>query len=250
LQIVAQRASFVLTVFEDALRISKDNSLSEVDVLKRLQVFAILVVMAGLAAVPAIAGPSAPMGIVTSAQHAVIGHVSATDGTSIYDGDVVSTEATGALRLQFGGSQMVLTGNTVVSLSKTDAGVIATVMSGAVRFSSVPGSPLEVRTLKAVVIHSKGDQAAVGQLSVTGPTSFQIGSTKGDLDVAVNGVEHVVEASTAYNVSLDGDNGGSDKRKGSPAAAGKSGGIWIAVAAIAAGTAVAIWLAFRSPSRP
>jgi hypothetical protein len=237
-------------VYLDALRIFEDNSLSEVDVLKRLQVFAVLVLMAGLAAVPAIAVSSAPLGIVTSAERAAIGHVAATDGTSIYDGDTMTTAPTGALRLQFGGSQMVLTGSTVVSLSKTDAGVVATVLSGAVRFSSVPSSPLEVRTLKAVVVRSKGDQAAVGQLSVTGPTSFQIGSTKGDLDVAVNGVEHVVEASTAYNVSLDGDNGGSDRRKGSPAAAGSSGGLWIAIAAIAAGTAVAIWLAFRSPSKP
>jgi hypothetical protein len=56
-----------------------------------------------------------------------------------------------------------------------------------------------------------------------------------------------VEAATAYNVSLDGDNGGGQN---SPRAAGTSGGIWIAVVAIAAGTGVALWLAFRSPSKP
>jgi hypothetical protein len=217
-------------------------------VLKRLQVFAILVVVAGLTAVPAIAGPSAPMGIVTSAQRALVGHALAVDGTSIYDGDTLSTEATGAVRLQFGDSQMILTGNTVVSLNKTDAGVSATLVSGSVRFASVPGSLLEVRALKSVVVRSKDNQSAVGQLTVTGPASFQIGSTKGALDVSVNGVDHVVEASTAYNVNLDGDNGG-DQNK-SPRAAGTSGGIWLAVAVIAAGTAVAIWLAFRSPSRP
>ena len=99
--------------------------------LKRLQVFSILVVMAGLVAIPAIANTSTPMGVVTSAQRSLVGHVSAIDGTSIYDGDTVSTEPNGALRLQFGGSQMVLTGNTVVSLNKTDAGVVATLVSGA-----------------------------------------------------------------------------------------------------------------------
>jgi len=221
-------------------------------VIKRVHIFAILLVAASLAAVPAIAGSSAPMGIVTSAQRAVVGHVNAVDGTSLYDGDILKTEPTGALRLQFGGSQMVLTGGTAVSLNKTDAGVTATLLTGSIRFASVPGSLLEVRTLKAVVIHSKGDQPAVGELSVTGPASFQIGSTKGALDVSVNGVDHTVDASTAYNVSLDGaaDNGGNGGGQSSPRAAGTSGGIWIAVAAIAAGTAVAIWLAFRSPSRP
>jgi hypothetical protein len=189
------------------------------------------------------------MGVVTGAQQAQIGRVTATDGTSIYDGDTISTGPTGALRLQFGGSQMVLTSGTVVSLSKTEAGVIATLVSGAVRFSNVPGSPLEVRTLKSVVVRSKGEQSSVGQLSVTGPTSFQIGSTKGDLAVSVNGVDHVVEASTAYNVNLDGDGGGGQNSR-SPRAAGTSGGIWIAVAVIATGTGIALWLAFRSPSKP
>lgn len=216
--------------------------------MKRVQIFAILLMAVSLAAMPAVAGPSAPMGIVTSAQKAVVGHVNAVDGTSVYDGDILRTEPTGALRLQFGGSQMVMTGGTEISLNKTDAGVTATVVTGSVRFASVPGSLLEVRTLKSVVIRSKGDQPAVGELSLTGPASFQIGSTKGALDVSVNGVEHTVDASTAYNVSLDGDNGGGGQS--SPRAAGTSGGIWIAVAAIAAGTAVAIWLAFRSPSKP
>jgi hypothetical protein len=189
------------------------------------------------------------MGIVTSAQGALVGHVAAVDCTSIYDGDTLRTAPNGAIRLQFGGSQMILTGDTTVSLNKTDAGVVATLVAGSVRFASVPGSLLEVRTLKSVVIHSKGDQPAVGELTVTGPASFQIGSTKGALDVAVNGVDHTVEASMAYNVSLDGSGEGGQNNK-SPKAAGTSGGIWIAVAAIAAGTGIALWLAFRSPSKP
>ena len=64
--------------------------------IKRVQLFAILIMAAGLAAglaaVPAIAGPSAPMGIVTSAQKAVVGHVNAVDSTSLYDGDILTTE--------------------------------------------------------------------------------------------------------------------------------------------------------------
>jgi hypothetical protein len=216
--------------------------------MKRVKVLATLILATGLASVPAIAATSAPMGIVTSAQRALVGHVAAVDGTSIYAGDTLTTAPDGAIRLQFGGSQMVLTGATTISLNKTEAGVVATVVSGSVRFASVPGSILEVRTLKSVVINAKGDQPAVGELTVTGPASFQIGSTKGALDVSVNGVDHTVDASTAYNVSLEGDNGGSGQS--SPRAAGSSGGIWIAVAAIAAGTGIALWLAFRSPSKP
>jgi hypothetical protein len=218
--------------------------------MRRVKILATLVLAAGLASVPAMAATSAPMGIVTSAQRALVGHVAAVDGTSIYDGDTLTTAPNGALRLQFGGSQMVLTGATTISLNKTEAGVVATVTGGSVRFASVPGSLLEVRTLKSVVINAKGDQPAVGELTVTGPASFQIGSTKGALDVSVNGVDHTVDASTAYNVSLEGEADGGAGGQRSPRAAGTSGGIWIAVAAIAAGTGVALWLAFRSPSKP
>src|SRR5580658_6834900 len=98
-----------------------ENSM-EADVFKRSQVVLALVLVAGLASLPVLAGPSAPMGIVTSAQHAIIGNVAAIDGTSIYDGDTFSTDATGALRVRFGASQMVLGSNSEVSFHRTEAG--------------------------------------------------------------------------------------------------------------------------------
>jgi hypothetical protein len=222
-------------------------------VLKRLQVVATLFVVAGLAALPALAGPSAPVGIVTAAQHAVIGQVTAVDGTSIYDGDTLTTDATGALRLRFGASQMILGGNSEVILHKTDAGVSATLVRGDIRFASMPGSPLEVRTLKSVIVRAKGDKPATGQLNLIGPNTFQVGSTKGDFDVSVNGVDHEVNESNAYRVNVDdagAPTGGSGNNNNSTPGAGTSGGVWIAIAIIAGGTATAIILAFLSPSKP
>lgn len=214
-----------------------------------IQLFAILSVVAVLVVPTAFATPnSAPMGVVTGAQRAMVGQISAADGTNLYDGDTVATEATGAMRLRFGASQMVLTGGTVVTLNKSAAGVSATLVSGMVRFSSVPGSLLELHTLNVVEVRAKGDTAATGQLSIVAPTAFQVGSTKGELAVSVNGIEHDVTEPSAFRVDLDDANatpGGQGPRP-----AGKSGGIWIAVAAVAAGTTVAIILAFLSPSTP
>jgi hypothetical protein len=224
----------------------------EVALFKRLQVVAYTAVLTGLAAFPALAGPSAPMGIVTGAQHAAVGHVAAIDGTSIYDGDTVATEASGALRLRFGASQMILGGNSEVTLHKTDAGVSATLVRGEVRFASMPGSILEVRALKTVVIRAKGDRPATGQLSLISSNAFQIGSTKGDLDVTVNGVEHDVNESKAYQVTVD-DSGapsGGSGTNNTTAGAGTSGGVWVLVAVIAAGTVVGFVLVFESPSKP
>ncbi len=220
-------------------------------VLKRLQVVMALLIVAGLASVPALAGSSAPMGIVTSAQHALIGNVAALDGTSIYDGDTLATDATGALRVRFGASQMILGSNSEVNFHKTETGVSATLVRGDVRFASMPGSNLEVRTLKSVVIRAKGDQPATGQLSLVGPGTFQVGSTKGDFDVSVNGVNHDVSESKAYQVNVD-DAAGSPSGSGNnnTPGAGTSGGVWIAIAIIVGGTVAALVLAFMSPSKP
>jgi hypothetical protein len=189
------------------------------------------------------------MGIVTGAQHAVIGHLTAVDGTSIYDGDTIATEAAGAMRLRFGASQMVLNGNTEVTLHKTDAGVSATLVRGNIRFLSAPGSILEVHALKSVVIRPNGDKPATGQLSLVGSNVFEVGSTNGSFDVSVNGVDHIVNQSNAYRVTVD-DAAAGGGGQGTAAGAGTSGGVWIAIALIALGTAAAIVFAFLSPSKP
>lgn len=216
---------------------------------KRSQVFAILVVSIAMVAAPALATPSSSMGTIVGAQKAMVGQVSVLDGTSIYDGDRLRTEATGNMRVRFGGSQMVLGGNSDVTLHKTESGSSVTVLRGDVRFASVPGSSLEVRALNRVVIRAKGDQPAIGQLSLINDNAFQIGSTKGDLVVSVNGIDHVVAESTAYRVNLD-DANADPQNSRSPRAAGTSGGIWLAIGAITAGTIVALVLGFESPSKP
>jgi hypothetical protein len=147
---------------------------------------------------------------------------------------------------------MILGGNSEVTLHKTDAGVSATLVRGEVRFASMPGSILEVRALKTVVIRAKGDRPATGQLSLISSNAFQIGSTKGDLDVTVNGVEHDVNESKAYQVTVD-DSGapsGGSGNNNTTAGAGTSGGVWVLVAVIAAGTVVGFVLVFESPSKP
>lgn len=215
---------------------------------KLKQLFAIVVFAGVLVVTPLQARPSsAPLGIVTGAQRANVGQTAALDGTSLYDGDILTTDSVGVMRVRFGGSQMALGTNTIVRINKTEAGVSATVLSGMVRFACVPGSNLEIHTLKVVEVRAKGDKPATGQLSVVASNAFQVGSTKGDLAVSVNGNERDVAESTAYRVTVE------DPDPASPQitqAAGKSTGLWIAIGAVAAGTAIALALAFMSPSKP
>jgi hypothetical protein len=141
--------------------------------------------------------------VVTGADRAVVAHVPAVDGTSVYDGDIISTQPAGAIRLRIGQSQFVLAGSTTVMLHKTETGVYAKLLQGTVRFSSVPGSPIEVRALDAIVLRAKGDTAAIGQLSLKQENTFEVGCSKGELALSFNGTDYIVVESKAYRVSLD-----------------------------------------------
>jgi hypothetical protein len=199
------------------------------------------------ASIPALAGPSTTsLGVVTGAEKANVAQVAAVDGTSVYDGDIISTQPTGAIRLRIGQSQLVLAGNTTVTLHKTDSGVYATLLRGLVRFSSVPGSPIEVHGLESLVVRAKGDTAVIGQLSLVAPTVFEVGSSKGDLAVSIDGTDHVVAESSAYRVSLDESSGRDNHSPGRRSLLW----IWLPVGLVAAGTTVGLILAFMSPSKP
>jgi hypothetical protein len=118
-----------------------------------------------------------------------------------------------------------------------------------VRFSMVPGSPLEFRGLDShsLLVRPKGDAKTIGQLSLVSPTMFEVGSTKGDLAVSIEGTDHVVAESTAYRVSMTDDANG-----GPTNPAGRRGAFWIwfPVAVVVAATTVGLVLAFMSPSHP
>jgi hypothetical protein len=222
--------------------------LSEVTVRRQAQLVSFVALALTLASIPAFAGPTtSSLGVVTGADKAAVARVAAVDGTSVYDGDIISTQPTGAIRLRMGQSQLVLGGNTTIMLHKTDAGVYATLIHGMVRFSSVPGSPLEVRALDSLVIHAKSDSPVVGQLTLVAPTMFEVGSSKGDLTVSIDGTDHVVAESTAYRVSMDDANGG-----GSSKSPGRRGAFWIwfPIALVAAAIAIPLILVFESPSKP
>ena len=146
------------------------------------------------------AGPkiTAPVGVVTAAQGAQVSQITARDGTTLYAGDTLATDAAGSLRVRFGASQLMLGPGTVVKLVDAIHGVAAVLQHGLVRFAE-SGSPIELRVLAAIVRPQEG---AAGEVVIVGPSEFQIASTKGDLDVEIDGVIKTVGESTAYDVTL------------------------------------------------
>lgn len=192
-------------------------------------------VFLALIATPALASPKilSPLGIVVFAQNAQISQISARNGTSIYPGDTLSTASDGSLRILFGASQLMLGPGTVVKLLDDMHGAVAVLQHGVVRFSAA-GPPIELRVLAAIVRPQAG---AAGELIVVGPREFQIGSTKGSLEVDVDGVKRVVTDTSAYDVTLDPD---SNCTSGAHDIC-KHKGLWVPIALVAILTALGLY---------
>lgn len=200
-----------------------------------------LVVCFAFSANSALAAPkvSAPVGVVMLGQGAQVSQITAQNGTSLYVGDTLSTDATGSLRVRFGTSQLMLGPQTVVKLADSTHGVTAVLQHGIVRFSAA-GSPIELRALEAIV-HPQAD--ASGEMMVVGPREFQIGSTKGNLTVDIDGANKIVAESTAYDVTLEPMPADPQTQGG-----GKVKGLWILIGGILVLTGLALYAATLSLS--
>lgn len=182
---------------------------------------------------------AAPVGVVMVSQGAQVSQVTAQNGTSLYAGDTLNTDADGSLRVRFGTSQLMLGPATVVKVAENKNGVALVLQHGIVRFSAA-GSPMELRALAAIV--QPGEDAS-GQLSIVGPSEFQIGSTKGNLNVDIDGVDKVVSEATAYDVTLEPTPADPQTVGG-----GKVRGLWILISLIALLTALGLYAALLSNS--
>ena len=185
---------------------------------------------------------SAPLGVVEVGQKALLGSVPIVNGTSLFDGDRVTTEGQGSLRIRLGAAQVWLGENSALSFHRVPGGVSAKLESGQLRFAAALGPRLEFSVLAAQI---RGNQPnAAGQLAVMAPNEFQVGATSGSLTVDVDGDVRTVDESTAYDATI----GNADPQM--PQIAGHRSFIllWVLISLIAFGTIFAIVHAKMSPS--
>jgi hypothetical protein len=217
--------------------------LLEVAVRKLLVILGVIPLALSLLAAPTFANTDAPLGVVMLGNRANVGSAAAASGTSVYDGDSLSTDKAGSLRVRFGAAQIMLGPNTAVDLRRQDGMVDLILRHGVVRFAGIQGSPIELHVLQAVV-RTKSD-AATGQVVLLSSHEFQVGSEKGELDVDINGEHHVISAPHAYDMTI---NMAPLLTGRGPIGAGTATIAVLEVAGAAGGTGVALHLVFESPS--
>jgi hypothetical protein len=184
--------------------------------------------------------PAVAVGVVMSSHGGQVSQITAQNGSSLFVGDTLNTDSTGSLIVRFGASLVMLDSSTVVKVNRAKNGIALILQHGKLGFSTV-GSPIELQAL-GVIVHPRED--ASRQLLIVGPCEFQIGSTRGSLNVDIDGVDKTVTESTAYDVTLD-----NSQTNSAGAGRDKRLATWIVIAGIALATAYVSWVAFLSRSK-
>jgi hypothetical protein len=144
------------------------------------------------------------LGVVMQARKANLGNAVATAGTSVYDGDRLSTDANGSLILRSGDSTLYLSNATQVVLrgaAKDGNAAQAEVGAGTVTFSIPPAATLVI-SAGGATIQPDTTAHTIGQITFIDEKSFQISTRKGALKVSYHDDSEVVPEGNSYRVEL------------------------------------------------
>jgi hypothetical protein len=142
-----------------------------------------------------------PLAIIALAEHAHIGQLNASNGTTVYPGDSLDTEPGGELRLAVGAGQVYLLSDSAANLNRKGTVLRASIVRGTVGFSSLRGQQFVIDTREGVV-HAANGVPAYGQVTITGAKDFVVSAYTGSLVVERGDQRLLVNAGQSYYVSL------------------------------------------------
>jgi hypothetical protein len=212
----------------------------------------IAILIAGLLNIPAYAADEKPLGLVTQAENAHIGNAKVAIGTTIFPGDTLATEAGGALRLNFGSSQLYLLSASSATLSQNASATMvhAVVGHGTVGFSSNGTDHIELEIPQGI-LRAANSEPAYGQVTIVGPLEVVISTYRGTLSLDHDGEVRDIPAGRSYRVTMELEPAAAAAQPQAPAGVGGSGTkralntstlAWALVAVGAAGAvAYGIW---------
>ena len=206
-------------------------------------------------------GATPPLGIVTQSAKGHLSTADASAGATIYDGDRLSTDAGGNLRLRTDSSSMYLAEHTDVTLHRAASGALADLAHGSLVFSSAQTAAMEVHARDAR-IRAAENVPTVAQISVVGPKELRVTARRGALEVTYREETERVSEGASYRVLLDPTpadlppalNGrGPGSWPGNPPRPGGKTGKGMLLIAAGTATAVTVWVmheAWESPDKP
>ncbi|MGC1617185.1 MAG: hypothetical protein WA765_01725 [Candidatus Acidiferrum sp.] len=211
-----------------------------------------------LAGVPA-SGKTGALGIIVQAELANLGSAAASNGTTIYDGDHLSTAAGGSLRVAAGEAMLYLTEQSSVIVREAADGAAkefeAELLSGGIEFSVAAGTPAAIMASSAW-IRPLGEKRGVVQVRRVGPNELIVFARQGPARISYHGESETIEEGKSYRVLLnpseDGAAGGGSAGDENTKKAGRPNKalLLVALVVIVIATIPPVIKALESPDRP
>jgi len=213
------------------------------------------------------------LGLVAKSVGGHIGNAAATEGSSIYSGDYISTEDNGSLLIRVGALSLELDGSSSAHIYRAPYGAIVELNRGTAIYST-PGDHQNL-VIVASDVRVTPDLATpdLGRVTIDDPCRVTVFSQRGQANVRVGSESRVVEQGKAYRVRAENEVSYRDylspdesdyhkhhehrpcaplemaKNRG-PIAAGQSRFLYVASGVVGTATGIAIWRAVESPNRP
>ena len=211
---------------------------------------AVLAQSPALLAAPPASAPA--LGVITQAQRANVGNGAATTGSTIFDGDLLSTDKEGALRVRIGSSQAYLFNSGEAVVHQSADGFSANLTRGGLVLSSGKGQTFHLLA-DGATIQPGTSQPTVAQVTWVSPKELEVISRKGALQVSMEGETQTVADGASYRMIIDPASvaAGQPNPAADPqnaASTGKNKFLLVLLGAAAAAVTVGVILAVESPS--
>jgi hypothetical protein len=152
-----------------------------------------------------------PLGILTLAYGAHLNASDAFAGSSVFEGERVSTDTNGKLSLRIGSSMITLAEQSAAMLQRSGGGAHMDLDAGSVYLGSAESNPLEVH-VEGALLRPHGDHPAQVQIQIFGPKILQITTRQGSLDFSYGKEFRVLPEGQTYRIYLE----SADEPRGAP----------------------------------
>lgn len=213
------------------------------------------------------------LGLVAKSTGGFIGDAAATDGSSVYSGDYLSTQDNGSLLIRVGAISLELEASSGLHIYRAPYGAVVELNRGSVIYTT-PGSKENVVIVASDVrVTPDASLSDMGRVSIDNPCEITVYSQRGQVNVQAGKENRLIEQSKAYRVRaenhisyrqyLSPDDADYHRYHDhepcaplemahghGPIAPGQSRFLLVSAALIGAGVGVAVWKVLESPSQP
>jgi hypothetical protein len=197
------------------------------------------------------------LGTVTHAERAHVGAAAASVGSTIYEGDRLSTEVGGRLRLTGSAVTLQLGAQSSLTVRRSvDPGgnILADLASGTLVFSAAPSAGITV-IADGVSVRPVGKASTIAHIGVVSTKELLILARRGSVELSYHGDSQVIPEGKRYRVLLDPSEKEIDAALGSdqdqsPPARPRRTFLLVAIVITAGITIPFVIHALESPDRP